>query len=137
MLNKVILIGNVGNDPEAGTLPDGRDVTNLSVATSHRWKDKATGEQKEETTWHDISFYSGLAQIAASYALKGRQIYVEGRIQKKKYTDKDGIERYRVDIVGSELRLLGPRPSSDAQPKSSAPAPAAATDGLPQDGDAF
>ena len=108
-VNKVILVGNCGRDPEIRYLPSGQAVANVSVATSTRRKDKNTGESVEDTQWHRITFYDRLAEIAGEYVKKGRPIYVEGRLKYGKYTGQDGIEKNTVDIIATELQLLGGR----------------------------
>ena len=108
-VNKVILVGNTGRDPEIRYLPSGQAVANVSLATSSRRKDKTTGESIEDTQWHRITFYDRLAEIAGEYLKKGKQVYIEGRLKYGKYTDKDGIERNTVDIVASEMQMLGGR----------------------------
>jgi len=108
-VNKVILVGNCGRDPEIRYLPSGQAVANVSVATSSRRKDKNTGETIEDTQWHRVTFYDRLAEIAGEYVKKGRPIYVEGRLKYGKYTDQAGVEKNTVDIVASELQLLGGR----------------------------
>src|SRR5512147_2139262 len=108
-VNKVILVGNCGRDPEIRYLPSGQAVANVSLATSSRRKDKNTGEMVEDTQWHRITFYDRLAEIAGEYVKKGRPIYVEGRLKYGKYTDKDGIEKNTVDIIATEMQLLGGR----------------------------
>ncbi len=108
-VNKVILVGNCGRDPEVRYLPSGQAVANVSVATSSRRKDKNTGETVEDTQWHRVTFYDRLAEIAGEYVKKGRPIYVEGRLKYGKYTDKDGIEKNTVDIIATEMQLLGSR----------------------------
>jgi len=137
-VNKVILIGNCGRDPEIRYLPSGQAVANVSIATSTRRKDKNSGEMIEETQWHRVTFYDRLAEIAGEYVKKGRPIYVEGRLKYGAYTDKTtGVEKNTVDIIATELQLLGARegmgaPSDDtdggaprrAAPASRAPAPA-------------
>lgn len=105
-LNKVILIGRLGRDPECRYMPNGEAVCNFSVATSERWKDQS-GQPKERTEWHSITMYRKLAEIAAQYLKKGSQVYIEGRIQSRKYTGKDGIERTAYEIVCSEMKMLG------------------------------
>lgn len=112
-VNKVILVGNCGRDPEMRILPSGKAVANVSIATTDKWKDKQTGEMKEATEWHRVVFYDRLAEIAGDYIKKGRQLYVEGHLKYGKYTDKDGVEKYTTDIVGNELQLLGPRDDQD------------------------
>jgi single-strand DNA-binding protein len=108
-VNKVILVGNCGRDPEIRYLPSGQAVANVSVATSSRRKDKNTGETVEDTQWHRVTFYDRLAEIAGEYVKKGRPIYVEGRLKYGKYTDQSGVEKNTVDIVATELQLLGGR----------------------------
>jgi single-strand DNA-binding protein len=108
-VNKVILVGNCGRDPEIRYLPSGQAVANVSVATSSRRKDKNSGEMIEDTQWHRVTFYDRLAEIAGEYVKKGRPIYVEGRLKYGKYTDQAGIEKNTVDIVATELQLLGGR----------------------------
>ena len=108
-VNKVILVGNCGRDPEIRYLPSGQAVANVSIATSSRRKDRNTGEMVEDTQWHRVTFYDRLAEIAGEYVKKGRPIYVEGRLKYGKYTDKDGQEKNTVDIVANELQLLGGR----------------------------
>jgi single-strand DNA-binding protein len=108
-VNKVILIGNCGRDPEVRYLPSGSAVANVSIATTSRRKDKTSGESIEETQWHRVSFFDRLAEIVGEYVKKGRPIYVEGRLVYRKYTDKDGIEKTATDIVATEMQLLGGR----------------------------
>ncbi|WP_372657831.1 single-stranded DNA-binding protein [Hydrogenophaga sp.] len=108
-VNKVILVGNCGRDPEIRYLPSGQAVANVSVATSSRRKDKNTGEMIEDTQWHRVTFYDRLAEIAGEYVKKGRPIYVEGRLKYGKYTDQSGVEKNTVDIIATELQLLGGR----------------------------
>ena len=108
-VNKVILMGNCGRDPEIRYLPSGQAVANVSVATSSRRKDRNTGESIEETQWHRVTFFDRLAEIAGEYIKKGQPIYVEGRIKYGKFTNKDGIEQNTVDIIATEMQLLGKR----------------------------
>ena len=108
-VNKVILVGNCGRDPEIRYLPSGQAVANVSVATSSRRKDRNTGETVEDTQWHRVTFYDRLAEIAGEYVKKGRPIYVEGRLKYGKYTDQSGVEKNTVDIIATELQLLGGR----------------------------
>ncbi|WP_018913880.1 single-stranded DNA-binding protein [Thiomonas sp. FB-6] len=107
-VNKVILMGNLGRDPEVRYAPSGAAVCNVSIATTRQWKDKS-GERKEETEWHRVVFYDRLAEIAGEYLKKGRPVYVEGRLKYGKYTDKEGVERYTTDIIATEMQLLGSR----------------------------
>lgn len=146
-VNKVILIGNLGNDPDIRYTAGGAAVANISLATAESWKDKNTGEQQERTEWHRIVFFSRLAEIVGEYLRKGSQIYVEGRLQTRKWQDKEGNDRYTTEIVANEMQMLGSKsggsassdsapqsaPSSSPQPQSaaaqnSAPAPAPADD---------
>ena len=108
-VNKVILVGNCGRDPEIRYLPSGQAVANVSVATSTRRKDKNSGESIEDTQWHRVTFYDRLAEIAGEYVKKGQPIYVEGRLKYGKYTDQAGIEKNTVDIIATEMQLLGKR----------------------------
>ncbi len=114
-VNKVILMGNCGRDPEIRYLPSGQAVANVSVATSSRRKDRNTGESIEETQWHRVTFFDRLAEIAGEYVKKGQPIYVEGRIKYGKFTNKDGIEQNTCDIIATELQLLGKREQGDSQ----------------------
>lgn len=106
-INKVIIVGNLGADPETRYTANGGAITTIRVATSEAWKDKQSGEQQERTEWHRVKFFGRLAEIAGEYLRKGRQVYVEGRLQTDKYTDKDGIERYTTDIIANEMQMLG------------------------------
>ena len=108
-VNKVILIGNCGRDPEIRYLPSGQAVANVSIATTSRRKDRTSGETVEDTQWHRVTFYDRLAEIAGEYVKKGRPIYVEGRLKYGKYTDQAGVEKNTVDIIATELQLLGGR----------------------------
>ncbi|MEY2660840.1 MAG: Single-stranded DNA-binding protein [Pseudomonadota bacterium] len=130
-VNKVILIGNCGRDPEVRYLPSGQAVANVSIATSSRRKDKTSGEMVEDTQWHRVTFYDRLAEIAGEYVKKGRPLYVEGRLKYGKYTDQAGVERNTVDIIATEMQLLGGRegasmggdaPAGGSAPRASAPA---------------
>jgi single-strand DNA-binding protein len=115
-LNKVILIGNLGRDPEVRYTPGGDAVCNLALATTETWKDKNTGERKEATEWHRVAFFGRVAEVAGQYLRKGSQIYVEGKLKTRKWQDKDGQDRYTTEIAGSELKMLGGRPDGDDQP---------------------
>lgn len=108
-LNKVILIGNLGKDPETRYAPSGDAITNLTLATTETWKDKGTGERREATEWHRVVFFGKVAEIAAQYLRKGSQVYVEGRLQTRKWQDKDGQDRYTTEIRGDEMKMLGRR----------------------------
>ena len=111
-LNKVFLIGNLGRDPDIRYMPNGEAVVNFSIATSESWNDRQSGQRVERTEWHNITMYRRLAEIAGQYLKKGSQVYIEGRIQSRKYTDKDGIERTAYDIIGNEMKMLGSRNAS-------------------------
>jgi len=133
-VNKVIIVGNLGRDPETRYLPSGEAVTNISVATTDKWKDKASGEMKEATEWHRVSFFGRLAEIAGEYLKKGSQVYVEGSLRTRKWQDKEGKDRYSTDIRGDVMQMLGSRvgageprsePRGEAAPKGEAPATAA------------
>lgn len=136
-INKVILVGNLGNDPDVRYTQDGRAIANVSIATSESWKDKNTGETVDRTEWHRVVFFNRLGEIVAEYLKKGSQIYVEGRLQTRKWQDKEGNDRYTTEIVANEMQMLGGRSmgggSSDSAPMNdnagsapsqSAPAPA-------------
>ena len=140
-VNKVIIVGNLGKDPEVRTFPSGGRVCNVTIATTDRWKDKQSGEMKEATEWHRVVFNDRLAEIAGEYLRKGSQVYIEGSIRSRKYTDKDGVEKYATEIRADTMQMLGKREgmgggsSSDdggyesaprrSAPPSRAPAPAA------------
>jgi len=109
MLNKVMLIGRLGADPEVRYMPSGDAVTSIRLATSMRWKDKQTGERKEETEWHRVVFFRGLAKVAGEYLKKGSQVYVEGRIRTNKWQGQDGQDRYTTEIVADEMHMLDSR----------------------------
>lgn len=132
-VNKVILLGNCGRDPEVRYLPSGQAVANVSIATSSRRKDRNSGEMVEDTQWHRVTFYDRLAEIAGEYVKKGRPLYVEGRIKYGKYTDQSGVEKNTVDIIATELQLLGGREGMGGGggmgggDEGGAPAPRAAT----------
>ena len=108
-INKVIIVGNLGNDPEVRTMPNGDAVANISVATSESWTDKNTGERREVTEWHRIVLYRRLAEIAGQYLRKGSQVYVEGRLKTRKWQDQNGQDRYTTEIQGDNLQMLGGR----------------------------
>ncbi len=134
-INKVILVGHLGRDPEVRYSPSGAAIANVTIATSEGWKDKQTGEQQERTEWHRVVFFSRLAEIAGEYLRKGSQVYVEGRLQTRKWQDQNGQDRYTTEIVANEMQMLGgrgggsggPAPSSNnqfdqsPQPTQSAP----------------
>jgi len=108
-VNKVILIGNLGADPEPRAMPSGTTVANLRVATSESWRDKQTGEQQERTEWHRVALFGRLAEVAGEYLRKGSQVYIEGSLRTRKWQDKQGNERYSTEIVGNDLQMLGGR----------------------------
>jgi len=108
-VNKVILIGNLGRDPEVRYSPSGSAVTNITLATSESWKDKNSGEKQEKTEWHRVVFFGRLAEIAGEYLKKGSQVFVEGRLQTRKWQDKEGQDRYTTEIVANEMQMLGSR----------------------------
>ncbi len=114
MLNKATLIGNLGADPDVRYLPSGGAVTTISIATTRRWKDKQTGERRDATEWHRVVFFNRIAEVAGEYLKKGSQIYVEGRIQTNKWTDKEGIDRYSTEIIANEMTMLGSRTGGTA-----------------------
>jgi single-strand DNA-binding protein len=149
-VNKVILVGNLGADPETRFLPSGGSVTNVSLATSETWKDKQTGQPQERTEWHRVVFFNRLAEIAGEYLRKGSKVYVEGSIRTRKWQDQSGQDRYTTEIVGNEMQMLdsrgggggdygyaesggnqggsqsAPRPQGQSRPQEPAPQPAAA-----------
>jgi len=108
-INKVILIGNLGRDPEVRYTANGAAICNITIATSRNWKDKNSGEKMEETEWHRVVFYDRLAEIAGEYLKKGRSVYVEGRLKTRKWQDKDGVEKYTTEIIADNMQLLGGR----------------------------
>jgi single-strand DNA-binding protein len=146
-VNKVIIVGNLGKDPEMRTFPSGGRVCNVTIATSERWKDKTSGEMKEATEWHRVVFNDRLAEIAGEYLRKGSQVYVEGSLRTRKWTDKDGVEKFTTEIRADEMKMLGKREGMGAPgggdddggsydsaprraaPPSRAPAPAAQRSG--------
>lgn len=120
-VNKVILVGNLGRDPEVRSTPDGFNVANVSIATTFSWKDKNTGERRDETEWHRVVFYNRQAEIVGQYLKKGSAVYIEGRLRTRKYTGQDGIERYTTEIVAETMQMLGGRNGGDtAFPEASA-----------------
>ncbi|MGH8308221.1 MAG: single-stranded DNA-binding protein [Steroidobacteraceae bacterium] len=108
-INKVILVGNLGADPETRALPSGTTVANIRVATSESWKDKQTGDLKEQTEWHNVAMFGRLGEIAGEYLRKGSQVYIEGRLRTRKWQDKQGNDRYTTEIVANEMQMLGGR----------------------------
>jgi len=131
-VNKVILIGHAGKDPEVRYTASGSAVANVSIATNEVWKDKQTGESQEHTEWHNVAFFGRLAEIAGEYLRKGRQVYVEGRLQTRKWQDKNGQDRYTTEIVANAMQLLGGGRDNGAslpQPSARTPAPAVTAGG--------
>jgi single-strand DNA-binding protein len=139
-INKVILVGNIGKDPETRYMPNGKAVTNFSVATSESWTDRTSGDKQERTEWHNVVLFEKLAEIAAEYLRKGSQVYIEGSLRTRKWQDKEGKDRYTTEIVGRDMQMLGGRGgaggggseggmsgggSSRSAPERSAPPPAA------------
>ena len=134
-INKVILIGNLGADPETRAMPSGTTVANLRVATSESWRDKQTGEQQERTEWHRVAFFGRLAEVAGEYLRKGSQVYIEGSLRTRKWQDKQGNERYSTEIIGNDMQMLGSRGGGGAGGSAAAGAGAeSATRGGPGGG---
>jgi single-strand DNA-binding protein len=130
-VNKVILVGNLGADPDTRYMPSGKAVTNIRLATSESWKDRQTGDMQERTEWHSIVMYDKLGEIAAEYLRKGSQVYIEGKIRTRKWQDKEGKDRYTTEVIADQMQMLGSRgggggaPSEPREPRSSSrPAPA-------------
>lgn len=130
MLNKVILIGRLGADPEVRYMPSGDAITNIRLATSRRWRDRTTNERKEETEWHRVVFFAGLAKVAGEYLKKGSQVYVEGRIRTQKWQGQDGQDRYTTEIVADEMHMLDARSGGTANFADNTP-PAASYENRP------
>jgi single-strand DNA-binding protein len=122
-INKVILIGNLGADPETRAIPSGTTVANLRIATSESWRDKQSGEQQERTEWHRVALFGRLAEIAAEYLKKGSQVYIEGSLRTRKWQDKQGNDRYSTEIIGNELQMLGGRGGGGGAATGTGPAP--------------
>ena len=132
-VNKVIIIGNLGKDPEVRYAPSGSAICNLAIATSRQWKDKTTGERQEETEWHRVAMFDRMAEVASEYLKKGKSVYIEGRLKTRKWTDKEGVERYTTEIMADRMEMLGSREGgggggddmgqqSSATPRSAPPA---------------
>jgi single-strand DNA-binding protein len=143
-VNKVIIVGNLGADPETRYMPSGEAVTNVRVATTDRWKDKGSGEMKEATEWHRIAFFGRLAEISGEYLKKGSQIYVEGKLRTRKWQDKDGNDRYSTEIIGDTMQMLGrregggepraePAGATRTEPRAAAKKPAGKFDDMEDD----
>lgn len=138
-INKVIIVGNLGQDPDTRYMPSGSAVTNITVATNESWKDKQTGEQKDRTEWHKVTMYGKLAEVAAEYLRKGSQVYIEGKLRTRKWQDKQGKDRYTTEIIADEMQMLGGRggaggaaaPRDDSPPSS--PPPQASSDEFDDD----
>jgi len=130
-VNKVILIGNLGKDPEVRYAPSGSAICNITLATSRNWKDKTSGERQEETEWHRVVFFDRMAEVAGEYLKKGKSVYIEGRLQTRKWTDKEGVEKYTTEVMADRMEMLGSRESGGGggdesysdQPQSRAEAP--------------
>ena len=108
-INKVILVGNLGQDPQTRAMPSGKTVVNLRIATTDQWRDKQTGENKENTEWHTVVMFDRLAEVAAEYLRKGSQVYIEGKLRTRKWQDKDGNDRYSTEVVANDMQMLGGR----------------------------
>jgi single-strand DNA-binding protein len=141
-VNKVILVGNLGADPEAKYLPSGDAVANIRLATTDRYKDKSSGEMKELTEWHRVSFFGRLAEVVTEYLKKGSSVYIEGKIKTRKWTDKEGVEKYSTEIVADQMQMLGgrggdagsaPQRQQQSKPQQRANAPAPANDQFDDD----
>jgi single-strand DNA-binding protein len=121
-INKVIIVGNLGNDPETRYTASGTAITSLSIATSEQWTDKQSGDKQERTEWHRVKLFGKLAEIAGEYLKKGRQVYIEGSLRTDKYTDKNGVEKYSTDIIASEMQMLGGMEGGGGGQRSERPA---------------
>jgi single-strand DNA-binding protein len=119
-VNKVIIVGNLGKDPETRYMPSGDAITNCTVATTDKWKDKSSGEQKEATEWHRVAMFGKLAEIAGEFLKKGSQVYIEGKLRTHKWTDKSGVEKYTTEVIADHMQMLGERAgrTTDAGPRS-------------------
>lgn len=139
-VNKVILVGNLGKDPETRYLPNGDAVTNITLATTDSWKDKSSGDKREATEWHRVVFFRKLAEIASQYLRKGSQVYIEGSLKTRKWQDKDGQDRYTTEIVADEMKMLGARQSGggmadyDSAPQEAMASAPARSSGKPAGG---
>ena len=132
-INKVIIVGNLGQDPETRYMPSGSAVTNFTVATNESWKDKQSGEQKDRTEWHRVAMFGRLAEVAAEYLRKGSQVYIEGKLRTRKWQDRDGKDRYTTEIIADEMQMLGGRGGGGSAPMSTDSAPASAPPQPPAD----
>ena len=125
-VNKVIIVGNLGKDPEVRYMPSGSAICNITVATSRQWKDKTSGERQEETEWHRVALFDRLAEIAGEYLKKGKSVYIEGRLKTRKWTDKEGVEKYTTEVIAQEMTMLGGRDGGGGgddmgEPRAAAP----------------
>lgn len=134
-INKVIIVGNLGQDPDTRYMPSGSAVTNITVATNESWKDKQTGEQKDRTEWHKVAMFGKLAEIAAEYLRKGSQVYIEGKLRTRKWQDKQGNDRYTTEIIADEMQMLGGRGTAGAAPGNDGPPPSPPPQGSSDDFD--
>lgn len=123
-VNRVTIVGNLGKDPEVRTFPDGGHIANVSIATTDKWKDKQSGEMREATEWHRVVFVGRLAEIAGQYLRKGSQVYIEGSLRTRKWTDQSGAEKYSTKVRADSMQMLGQRSGDDQAPRSPRPAPA-------------
>jgi single-strand DNA-binding protein len=133
-VNKVILVGNLGADPDTRYMPSGKAVTNIRVATSESWKDRTTGDMQERTEWHSVVMYDKLGEIAAEYLRKGSQVYIEGKIRTRKWQDKEGKDRYTTEVIADQMQMLGGRGGgggASSEPRSARQTPPAAEDRTP------
>ena len=133
-VNKVILVGNLGADPDTRYMPSGKAVTNIRVATSESWKDRTTGDMQERTEWHSVVMYDKLGEIAAEYLRKGSQVYIEGKIRTRKWQDKEGKDRYTTEVIADQMQMLGGRGcggGASSEPRSPRQTPPAAEDRTP------
>ncbi|MCH7821424.1 MAG: single-stranded DNA-binding protein [Proteobacteria bacterium] len=133
-INKVILVGNLGADPETRYMPSGSAVTNITVATNESWKDKQTGEQKDRTEWHKVAMFNRLAEVAAEYLRKGSQVYIEGKLRTRKWQDRDGNDRYTTEIIADEMQMLGGRGGGGSAPMDSSSSSASSVSEPPKPG---
>ena len=122
-INKVIIVGNLGQDPDTRYMPSGSAVTNMTVATNESWKDKQTGEQKDRTEWHKVAMFGRLAEIAAEYLRKGSQVYIEGKLRTRKWQDQNGNDRWTTEVIADEMQMLGGRGGGSAPMRNDGPPP--------------
>jgi single-strand DNA-binding protein len=132
-VNKVIIVGNLGKDPDVRYATNGNCITNITVATTESWKDKDSGEKKEATEWHKVAFFGKLADIAGKYLKKGSQVYLEGALKTRKWTDKDGQERYTTEVIASEMKMLGGKPQANESQPQSKPSSSSSFDDIESD----